>query len=232
MCTLYIGADWRLPSWVRDDFFRVVCDTHRVVCLASEHITLGETLGTEQGIPRSAQRSAFDSPKAGALPGCATPRIFQPDLGIRQSGQNSASTTAHGALTLRDDGMKEPNVAGVGDVERLRWVLRHMEPRNASEPAKESGVVVRAVNWLFRNRRTGRITVAQWPNIPLWGFLLGSLVLRFLHPSGSVEAALRIGAVSCLLIWAADELIRGVNPFRRFLGVAVMLGTVAAFILR
>jgi hypothetical protein len=42
----------------------------------SEHITLGESLGTEQGIPRSAQRSVSAAPKAGALPGCATPRVF------------------------------------------------------------------------------------------------------------------------------------------------------------
>jgi hypothetical protein len=33
-----------------------------------------------------------------------------------------------------------------------------------------------------------------------------------------------------LLIWAGDELLRGVNPFRRLLGAAVLGGLVAQLV--
>ena len=35
---------------------------------------------------------------------------------------------------------------------------------------------MRAFNWFFRNRETGEITVAQFPNVPLWIFFGASLV--------------------------------------------------------
>lgn len=43
--------------------------------------------------------------------------------------------------------------------------------------------------------------------------------------------AASIVAVASLVIWAGDEIIRGVNPWRRTLGVAV-LGAGLAMILR
>ena len=72
----------------------------------------------------------------------------------------------------------------------------------------------RAFRWFFENRRTGRITIGQWPNLPLWIFLVATL--------------LRLGALAtiALVVWAGDEIIRGVNPFRRLLGAAVLLGVV------
>ena len=32
------------------------------------------------------------------------------------------------------------------------------------------GPVRHAVDWMFRDRTTGAITIAQWPNLPLWLF--------------------------------------------------------------
>jgi hypothetical protein len=89
-----------------------------------------------------------------------------------------------------------------------------------------SGRAHQAARWLFRNRRTGRLTVMQWPNISLSVFALSSLALHVLHPRGGIKAATRILADVALVTWAADELLRGVNPFRRILGGGVLLMTI------
>jgi hypothetical protein len=77
-------------------------------------------------------------------------------------------------------------------------------------------------NWLFRDRRTGRITVAQFPNVPLGIFLAASILRRLLAPAGSLDASLRVIATGGLIWWAGDELLRGVNPWRRLLGGGVL----------
>lgn len=72
-------------------------------------------------------------------------------------------------------------------------------------------------DWLFRNRHTGQITIAQLPNLPLWIFL-ATVVLRRLV-SGTADTTVRWIGVAALAWWALDEVIRGVNPWRRLLGV-------------
>jgi hypothetical protein len=93
--------------------------------------------------------------------------------------------------------------------------------------ARSSSVGGRAIRWLFVSRSTGRITVAQWPNVPLWLFFVFSAVSRILHPSGGAATLLRVAVVAALVVWALDEVVRGVNPFRRLLGLAVLVATVA-----
>jgi len=39
--------------------------------------------------------------------------------------------------------------------------------------------------------------------------------------SGQVSGALTVVVKGGLLVWAADEIVRGVNPWRRCLGTAV-----------
>ncbi len=72
--------------------------------------------------------------------------------------------------------------------------------------------------WLFRNRDTGRITIAQFPNVALWIFLV-VVVMRWFVGHGSLHVALDVVALAALAWWAIDELLRGVNPWRRILGV-------------
>lgn len=75
--------------------------------------------------------------------------------------------------------------------------------------------------WFFRDRRTGRITVAQWPNLPL--SLFGVAAVLALAASGStVGFWADLASRLFLLWWAADELLRGVNPWRRCLGAGVL----------
>jgi hypothetical protein len=105
-----------------------------------------------------------------------------------------------------------------------------MTPEQAGR-AERSGRAERAVRWLFVSRSTGRLTVAQWPNLPLAVFLVVSAVSRIFHPSGDAETWLRVLGVIALIAWALDELVRGVNPFRRILGAAVLAVTVADLVL-
>lgn len=100
------------------------------------------------------------------------------------------------------------------------------DPAAAARP----GIVRRAVDWLFVDRHTGRYTVAQWPNVELWLFIAATVALRLFHPAGTVGTALRVAADGSLLVWAGDELLRGVNPFRRLLGLAVLAATVSGLV--
>lgn len=85
------------------------------------------------------------------------------------------------------------------------------------------------IDWLFRNRQTGRITIAQMPNTALWLFLAATGLRLLLDPAGGVRTALEVLATGGLLWWAIDEVLRGVNPWRRFLGGAVLAGQVLKF---
>jgi hypothetical protein len=77
------------------------------------------------------------------------------------------------------------------------------------------------LNWFFRNRQTGAITIAQWPNLVLWIVIMAA-VLQWIWPSSDqVGVAFAVVIKGGLLVWAADEIVRGVNPWRRCLGTAV-----------
>lgn len=76
------------------------------------------------------------------------------------------------------------------------------------------------LNWFFRDN-AGRVVIAQWPNLWLWLFGATWLVSRLAGDRVAHWAA--IASSVLLAIWAADEALRGVNPWRRCLGAAVLL---------
>jgi hypothetical protein len=78
------------------------------------------------------------------------------------------------------------------------------------------------LDWMFRSRRNGRITLVQLPNWPLGVWLLASVVMWLGHPQGGVGDSLFVLASAALALWAGDEALRGVNPFRRLVGAAVL----------
>lgn len=87
----------------------------------------------------------------------------------------------------------------------------------------------RAIDWAFRSRETGRIVVGQRPNLPLWLFLgleAGAWAAGAAG-SGPVAGWLRVAAHLALAWWAADEVLRGVNPWRRALGCAALVYLIA-----
>jgi len=83
---------------------------------------------------------------------------------------------------------------------------------------------------MFRSRKTGRISLAQLPNWQLGVWLLASAVMRLGNLQGRARDVLVVIASAALALWAGDEVLRGVNPFRRILGVAVFVWLVFSLV--
>jgi hypothetical protein len=79
---------------------------------------------------------------------------------------------------------------------------------------------------MFRSRRTGRITIAQWPNVALWIVIGCDATDRIVHPAGTVGGIVYWTGRVAIGWWGLDEIIRGVNPFRRGLGVVVLAAAI------
>jgi hypothetical protein len=80
------------------------------------------------------------------------------------------------------------------------------------------------VDWMLRDRRTGRIVIAQWPNTALAVWLGATVVGAVFDPGGGWGTAVRVVGTTALGWWAVDEVLRGVNPWRRLLGTVVFTG--------
>jgi hypothetical protein len=90
----------------------------------------------------------------------------------------------------------------------------------------------RFVDWCFRNRQTGEITVGQPPNPPVV-ICVVALGSRWLfHPPGMISTALGVIGTGAGVFWAGDELLRGVNPWRRMIGATVLGGIVIVLVRR
>lgn len=81
-----------------------------------------------------------------------------------------------------------------------------------------------ALLWMFADRRTGRIVVAQMPNAALWVAAAAFAAARLAPAGGGVAMVLSAIETAALVFWAGDEILRGVNPWRRLLGACVLLG--------
>ena len=81
-----------------------------------------------------------------------------------------------------------------------------------------------SLDWFFRDRTSGRIVIGQWPNLPLWAFGLAEAVAWIAGPESPVGRSAGVAAWVALAIWAGDEVLRGVNPWRRCLGGIVLIG--------
>jgi len=84
--------------------------------------------------------------------------------------------------------------------------------------------------WMFRNQQTGRLTIAQFPNASLGVFLVATALRWLVPPHGGVRTAIDLIAGVALLVWAGDEVIRCVNPFRRILGAAGLAAVVVSYL--
>ena len=95
--------------------------------------------------------------------------------------------------------------------------------RPSGDPSSATSPAVRPlIDWMFRDRRTGRLTVAQFPNASLGAFLAATALRWLVAPDGGVRTAIDLIAGVALVIWASDEMARGVNPFRRVLGASAL----------
>jgi hypothetical protein len=78
------------------------------------------------------------------------------------------------------------------------------------------------LDWMFRSRETGKITIGQIANLEQKIFS-GATLVGVLLPASKLRTGVGVVAVLALVVWAIDEMARGVNPFRRILG-GVALG--------
>ncbi|MEQ1787294.1 MAG: hypothetical protein ABL966_09590 [Acidimicrobiales bacterium] len=102
-----------------------------------------------------------------------------------------------------------------------------MHPTTSPTTSGPSGL-----SWFFRNPRTGRVVVAQAPNLPLWIFLAATAVRLLLHPAGRPGTALSIVSGLALVVWAVWEIVSGASPFRRVLGAIVLAVSFAGLLMR
>ena len=86
-----------------------------------------------------------------------------------------------------------------------------------------TSTVEQALHWIFDSRTTGRVTIVQAPNIWLWIFLAGLIGEQLAPENGPSRPALGGAKAAGLTIWALAEVFRGVNPWRRCLGVAALV---------
>ena len=82
-------------------------------------------------------------------------------------------------------------------------------------------VSVFSLRWWLEDRKTGKLVVAQRPNLLLALAIAGLLLARLL-PSSLLAVVL---GKTLWLAWSGDELLRGVNPWRRALGLTVAVFT-------
>ncbi len=81
--------------------------------------------------------------------------------------------------------------------------------------------------WWLRDSE-GRWAIAQLPNPALTVWLI-TAVVRSIGVISARNAALAQVGRGALVVWAADELVRGSSPFRRLLGVVVLVIEVVGF---
>ena len=86
------------------------------------------------------------------------------------------------------------------------------------------------LGWLFRNPDTGRIVLAQPPNLPLWVFLVATAVRLLFDPEGSAGTVVSIASTVALVVWSLLEIAHGSSPFRRVLGTVVLLAVLAGLL--
>ena len=66
----------------------------------------------------------------------------------------------------------------------------------------------------------------------MWIFIVASVVRRAFDPAGTAGSAVQVIATGGLLWWAADEVLRGVNPWRRMLGGGVLVAQLVKLLAR
>jgi len=68
----------------------------------------------------------------------------------------------------------------------------------------------------------GKVVLWQWPNIWLITWMIALTVSWFLPP-GKLTDCLGLISFVALVVWALLEIFKGVNYFRRLLGLAILV---------
>jgi pimeloyl-ACP methyl ester carboxylesterase len=98
-----------------------------------------------------------------------------------------------------------------------------MTPPSSNDESSRSPTRVFSLDWWVRDQN-GRLTLAQWPN-PALAVWLVAVVVAWTGVLGAARTATLAGVGwGALVVWALDELLRGVSPVRRLLGAVVLVG--------
>ena len=96
-----------------------------------------------------------------------------------------------------------------------------LNPNSENRKSKTTTLLDRT----FRDRE-GKIVIAQMPNLPLL-VGLAATSLQLILPSSDLKTAIDLVAFGALFTWAWQEIFKGVNYFRRALGLVVLVGILA-----
>lgn len=77
----------------------------------------------------------------------------------------------------------------------------------------------------FWRDKDGRVVVWQSPNLPLWVWIISTVLSRVL-PYGQLNFVAALVSFGSLFTWAWLELFHGVNYFRRTLGAIVLIASI------
>jgi|TARA_B100001245_G_scaffold184471_1_gene142486 hypothetical protein len=78
-----------------------------------------------------------------------------------------------------------------------------------------------SLKWWFEDRTTGEIVIAQRPNV-----LITACIAGFVSTKLFGDPKVLMVSKILWLLWSCDELFRGVNPWRRSLGLLVGTATI------
>lgn len=103
--------------------------------------------------------------------------------------------------------------------------MEQQEQHNHDNGHKHAGTL-----WdkIWRNK-DGKVVIMEWPNIPLIGWAAANFVSLVSPTRGLSKFTWWIGFVF-LVVWALLEIVRGVNYFRRGLGVVVLIFSIMSAI--
>jgi hypothetical protein len=80
----------------------------------------------------------------------------------------------------------------------------------------------------FFKDQEGNWAVWQWPNMPLYGWVICEL-LSFVVKQHRLHGGLVQLSRALLFTWAYLEITKGVSYFRRLLGIVVMIGIIISY---
>jgi hypothetical protein len=80
----------------------------------------------------------------------------------------------------------------------------------------------------FFKDNNGHVIIWQWPNVPLYGWIILKLVVLVVSKGRFKDGCEQL-AMAFLFAWALLEITQGVNYFRRFLGLIVGISIVLSY---
>jgi hypothetical protein len=83
------------------------------------------------------------------------------------------------------------------------------------------------IDRIFKDK-TGKVVISQMPNIPLWGWIISS-ILSMVFKHGRPHAGFENVGRAALVTWAYLEIRSGVSLFRRILGAMVLIAVLYGY---